>query len=87
MECESIFLKMSPFISKLIYLDVRIPASCLCMLLFAQSVMLTCAQLCLTLCDPMDCSLPGSSSPWIFQARILERGCHFLLQGIVPIEG
>ena len=30
------------------------------------------AQLCLTLCDPMDCSLPGSSVHEIFQARILE---------------
>ena len=30
------------------------------------------AQLCLTLCDPMDCSLPGSSVQRIFQARILE---------------
>ena len=29
-------------------------------------------QLCLTLCDPMDCSLPGSSVHWILQARILE---------------
>ena len=27
---------------------------------------------CLTLCDPMDCSLPGSSIRGIFQARILE---------------
>ena len=27
---------------------------------------------CLTLCDPMDCSLPGSSVHGIFQARILE---------------
>ena len=26
----------------------------------------------LTLCDPMDCSLPGSSIHGIFQARILE---------------
>ena len=26
----------------------------------------------LTLCDPMDCSLPGSSVYGIFQARILE---------------
>ena len=26
----------------------------------------------LTLCDPMDCSLPGSSVHGIFQARILE---------------
>ena len=29
-------------------------------------------QSCLTLCDPMDCSLPGSSVPGILQARILE---------------
>ena len=31
------------------------------------------AKLCLTLCHPMDCSLPGSSVHRIFQARILER--------------
>ena len=30
------------------------------------------AQSCPTLCDPMDCSLPGSSVHGIFQARILE---------------
>ena len=30
------------------------------------------AQLCPTLCDPMDCSPPGSSVCGIFQARILE---------------
>ena len=30
------------------------------------------AQLCLTLCDPMDCSLPGSSVHGVLQARILE---------------
>ena len=30
------------------------------------------AQLCLTLCDLMDCSLPGSSVHGIFQVRILE---------------
>ena len=29
-------------------------------------------QLCLTLRDPMDCSLPGSSVHGIFQARVLE---------------
>ena len=31
-------------------------------------------QLCLTLCDPMDCNLPGSSVHGIFQARVLEWG-------------
>ena len=30
------------------------------------------SQLCLTLSDPMDCSLPGSSIHGIFQARVLE---------------
>ena len=30
------------------------------------------AQLCLTLCDPMDCSLPGFFVHGIFQARILK---------------
>ena len=32
------------------------------------------AQLCPTLSDPMDCSLPGSSVHGIFQARVLEWG-------------
>ena len=32
------------------------------------------AQLCLTLSDPMNCSLPGSSTHGIFQARVLEWG-------------
>ena len=31
-------------------------------------------QPCPTLCDPMDCSLPGSSIHGIFQARVLEWG-------------
>ena len=30
------------------------------------------AQSCLTLSDPIDCSLPGSSVHGIFQARVLE---------------
>ena len=31
-------------------------------------------QSCLTLCDPMDCSLPGSSGHGIFHARVPEWG-------------
>ena len=45
-----------------------------------------CAQSCLTLCNSMDCSLPGSSVHGILQARIWS-GCHALLQGIVPTQG
>ena len=40
-------------------------AVCVC----AQSL-----QLCSTFCDPVDCSLPGSSVHGIFQARVLEWG-------------
>ena len=32
------------------------------------------AQSCLTLSDPIDCGLPGSSVHGIFQARLLEWG-------------
>ena len=44
----------------------------------------TCAQSCLTLCNPMDCSPPGSCVHGTFQARILEWVGRFLLQGIFP---
>ena len=40
-----------------------------CMKVKSQSEV---AQLCLTLCDPMECSPPGSSVQGIFQARVLE---------------
>ena len=39
------------------------------------------AQSCLTLCDPMDCSPPGSSVYGIFQARILEWVAIFFSRG------
>ena len=37
-----------------------------------NSLCVSVAQSCLTLCDPRDCSLPGSSLHGILQARILE---------------
>ena len=60
------------------------------------------AKSCPALCDPMDCSPPGSSVHGVSQARIPEtvaisssmgsfrprdRGCHFLLQGVFPTQG
>ena len=45
------------------------------------------AQLCPTLCDPMDCSPPGSSVHGIFPGRNTGVGCHFLLQEIFPTQG
>ena len=44
------------------------------------------AQLCPTLCNPMDYSLSGSSVHGIFQARVLEWIAIFLLQGIFPTQ-
>ena len=40
------------------------------------------AESCPTPCDPVDCSLPGSSVLGILQARILEWVANSLLQGI-----
>ena len=41
------------------------------------------AKLCQTLCNPMACSLLGSSVHGISTGV----GCHFLLQGIFPTQG
>ena len=45
-----------------------------------------CAQACLTLCDPIDCSLPGSSTHGIFQARNWS-GLPFSTPGYLPDSG
>ena len=42
---------------------------------------------CPTLCDPMDCSLPGSSVHGIFQARVLEWTAISFSRGIFPTQG
>ena len=39
------------------------------------------AQLCLNVCNPIDCSLPGISVYGILQARILEQAAIFLYRG------
>ena len=49
--------------------------------LFCNTVCANPIQSCPTLCNPMDCSAPGSSVCRILQAGILE-GSHALLQGI-----
>ena len=44
------------------------------------------AQLCLTLCDPMGCSPPGSSVHGDSPGKNTRVGCHFLFQGIFPTQ-
>ena len=54
---------------------------------YFPSVLLLITESCPTLCDPMDCSPPGSSVHGILQARILEWAVlHFLLQAIFPTQ-
>ena len=45
------------------------------------------AQPCLTLCDPLDCSPPGSSVHGDSPGKNTGAGCHALLQGIFPNQG
>ena len=45
------------------------------------------AQSCLTLSDPMDCSLPGSSVRGTFQAIVLEWIAISFSRGIFPTQG
>ena len=42
---------------------------------------------CLTLCDPTDCSLSGSSVPGNSPGKKTEVGCHVLLPGDLPNPG
>ena len=49
--------------------------------LFSAVPCLLPAMSCLILCDPVDCSMPGSSVHGISWTRILEQSCHLFLQG------
>ena len=52
-----------------------------------HAVLCLVAQSCLTLCDPMDCSPPGSSVHGDSPGKNTGVGCHALLQGIFPTQG
>ena len=73
-------LEDSVFSRKFFFVCFFFFLSCLLLSFPASSFMLKVksesevAQSCRTLCDPMDCSLPGSSVHGIFQARVLEWG-------------
>ena len=45
------------------------------------------AQSCPSLCDPMDCSPPGSSVRVDSPGKNAGVGCHALLQGVFPTQG
>ena len=45
------------------------------------------ARSCLSLCEPMDCSQPGSSVHGIFPGKNTGVGFNFLIQGLLLIQG
>ena len=55
---------------------------CVCVYAHAKSFLL-----CPALCDPMDCSLPGSSVHGDSPGKNPGVDCHFFLQGIFPSQG
>ena len=57
-----------------------------CNIKHTTTIIVLVAQLCLTLCDPMNCSLPGSSVHRILQARMTEVDSQPLLQGVFPTQ-
>ena len=54
---------------------------------YGKKILCLVSQSCLTLCDPMDCSLPGFSVHGDFPGKNTGVGCHVLLQGIFPTQG
>ena len=52
-----------------------------------QYVLCLVTQSCPTLCNPMDCSPPGSSVHGDSPGKNTRVGCHALLQGIFPTQG
>ena len=58
---------------------------CVCVCVCVHTcVCLHCTQLCLTLSNPIDCSLPGFSVHGDSPGKNTGVGCHDLLQGIFP---
>ena len=71
---------------------LHIPTCCLIFMLFLPKhssffISPNVTQSCLTLCDPMDYSPPGSSLHEFLQARNTAVGTYFILQGIFRIQG
>ena len=53
----------------------------------SESELCLVAQSCPAVCDPMDCSPPGSSAHGDSPGKYTGVGCHALLQGVFPTQG
>ena len=63
------------------------PVAFVCVSLRVCVCVCTCNQSCSTLCDPMNCSPPGSSVHGDSSGKNSRAHCHFLLQGDLPDQG
>ena len=59
----------------------------ICLKCLLHTVLCSVAQWCRTLCDPRDCSPPGSSVHGDSPGKNIGGGCHGLFQGIFPTPG
>ena len=90
--CFPIYLSWSANANTWIYLWGQAGAQydLLCFSYIANLSVYMCAKLLQswpTLCNPMDCSLPGSSVHGDSPGKNTGVGCHALLQGIFPTQG
>ena len=83
-EAES--LKLVPFTLSSGLLFARVTVRSCCLVLVVAVVCAKLLQSCLTLCDPMDSSLPGPLSMG-FSRPESWRGCHARLQGSFLTQG
>ena len=77
------YAKVIYYIIKLKYIFIKVHeyiCTCVCVCVESHS-------LCPTLCDPKDCSLPGSSVHWDSLGKNTWVGCRALLHGIFPTQG
>ena len=56
-------------------------------IIYVCAVLCLVSQSCLTLCDPMDCTPPGSSVHGASPVKSTRVDCHALLQSIFPTQG
>ena len=73
--CVYIYMYLCVCLCVYIYIYICVCVCvCVCVYIYenGKKMKVSVAQSCLTLCNPMDCSSPGSSVHGIFQARILE---------------
>jgi len=82
---QILFLRIFLLLTFFVFLTL---VGCLCVKPFLRhSCVCLVAQLCSTLCDPRDCSPPGSSVHGYSLGKNTGVGCHALLLGIFPTQG